>query len=62
MKLKQWQNICHVIVNVNSIVKYAIQIKNRIIKHVNVNVKTIVRAKNIKVGILAHIFVRIAGI
>ena len=27
-KLKQWQNIFHVIVNANSIVKHVIQIKN----------------------------------
>ena len=35
----------HVIVNANSIVQYLIQIKNGIIKHVNVNVKIILRAK-----------------
>ena len=29
-------------------------------QHVNVNVKFIVNAKNIIVGILAHVFVRIA--
>ena len=39
MKLKQWQNIFHVIVNENSIAQYVIQIKDGIIKHVNVNVK-----------------------
>ena len=33
------------IVNVNSIVQHVIQIKNGIIKHVNVNVKIIVSAK-----------------
>ena len=38
-KLKQWQNIVHVIINANSILKYAIQIKNGITKHVNVNIK-----------------------
>ena len=45
MKLKPWQNIFHVIVNANSIVQHVIQIKNGIIKHVNVNVKIIVSAK-----------------
>ena len=62
MKLKQWQNIFHVIVNKNSIVQYVIQIKNGITKHVNVNVKIIVRTENIIVGILAHVFVRIVSI
>ena len=37
--LKQWQNIFHVIVNANSIAKHVIQIKNGIMKHVNMNVK-----------------------
>ena len=37
--LKQWQNIFHVIVNVNSMEQYVIQTKNRIIKHFNANVK-----------------------
>ena len=45
MKLKQWQNIFHVIVNANSIVKHVIQIKNGIIKHVNVNLKISIIAK-----------------
>ena len=45
MKLKQWQNIFNVITNANSIVQIAIQIKNRTMKHVNVSVKIIVRAK-----------------
>ena len=58
MKLKQWQNIFHVTVNANSIVEYRIQIKNGMIKHANVNVKIIVRAKKIIVGIL---FVRIVS-
>ena len=49
MKLKQWQNISHVIVNANSIVQCVIQINNGIIKHVNVNVKIILRARKIKV-------------
>ena len=38
MKLNQWQNIFHVIINGNSIVQYVIQIKNGIMKHVKVNV------------------------
>ena len=50
------------IVNANSIVQYIIQIKNGIIKHVHVNVKIIVHAKKIKVGILAHVFVKIVSI
>ena len=58
MKLKQWQNIFHVIVNVNSTENLAIQIKNGITKLVDVNVKTIVHAKKIVVRILAHVFVR----
>ena len=51
----------HVIVNANSIVQYVIQIKNRIIKHVNVNVKIIVRTKKITVAILANVCVRIVS-
>ena len=54
MKPKQWQNIFNVIVNENSIVQHAIQIKKGIMKHVNVSVKIIVSAKEIIVGILAH--------
>ena len=42
--------------------KNVIQIKIGIIKHVNVNVKSIMSAKKIIVGILAHVFVRIASI
>ena len=45
MKLNQWQNIFHVIVNANSIVQHVIQIKNRIIKHVNEDVNIILSAK-----------------
>ena len=50
------------IVKANSIAQYVIQIKNGIIKHDNVNVKIIVLAKKIIVGILAHVFVRIVNI
>ena len=46
----------------NSIVQHVIQIKNGIIKHVNMNVKIIVSAKKIIVGILIHVFVRIVSI
>ena len=60
MKLKQLLNIFHVIVNANSIVQIAIQIKNGMkkTKLANVNVKIIIRAKKIIVGILAHVFMR----
>ena len=61
MKLNQRQNIFHVIVNANSIVQYVIQVKNEIIKHVNMNSKVIVNSKNIMIGILAHVFVRIVS-
>ena len=62
MKVKELQNIFHVILNANSIVKYVIQIKNGIIKHINVNVKIIVVAKKIIVGILPHVSVTIVSI
>ena len=62
MKLKQLQNLFHVILNANSIVQYVVQIKNGIIMHVNMNVKIIVHAKKIIAGILAHVFVRITSI
>ena len=61
LKLKQWENIFHVIVNANSIVQHAIQIKNGIIKEVNVNVK-VISVKKIIAVILAHVFVKIANI
>ena len=62
MKLRQWQNIIHVIVNANSIVQNVIQIKNGIKKHGDKNVKIIISAKKVIVGLLAHVFVRIANI
>ena len=62
MKLKQWQNKFHVIANVYSIGQLAIQIKNGIMKHVNVSVKITVYAKKIKAGILEHVFVRMVSI
>ena len=51
MKLKQLQNIFHVIQN-----------KNGIIKHVRVNVKIIKSEKKIIAGMLSHVFVRIVSI
>ena len=60
MNLKQRESIFNLMVSVNSIIKNVIQIKNRIMKDVNVSVKIIVHAKKIIVGILANIFVRIA--
>ena len=62
MKLKQQENIFHVMVKANSIVQHVIQIKNGIIKHVNMNAKISASAKKIIVGMLAHVFVRIANI
>ena len=62
MKLKQWQKIFHVSVNANSMVQHIIQIKNGIIKHVNVSIKIIVSAKKIIVGILVDVCVRIASL
>ena len=50
------------ILNADSIVQYVIQIKNGIIKHINVNVKIIVVAKKIIVGILPHVSVTIVSI
>ena len=55
-------DIFYVIVNANSIEQYVIKIKNGIIKHVNVNVKIVVRAKKIIFGIQARVFVRIVSI
>ena len=42
--------------------QHVIQIKNRIIKHVNLTVKIIISAKTITAGILVHVFVRVANI
>ena len=44
------------------IAQHAIQIKNGIMKHVNVSVKIIILAKKNIVGILACVFVRITSI
>ena len=54
MKLKHCQNIFHVIGNASSVVQHVVKIKNRIIKHVNMNVKIIKRATMIMSGILAQ--------
>ena len=62
MKLKEWQNICHMILKENSMLQHVIQIKNKIVKHVNVNTKFIAHAKKIIVQTLAHVFVRIISI
>ena len=50
------------ILNANSIVQHVTQIENRRIKHVNANVKTIAHTKKTIIGILAHVFVRIANV
>ena len=60
MKLKQWRNIFHMLLNTNSIVQHVIQIKNKVMKHASVNVKIIISAKKVIAGILAHVFLRIA--
>ena len=44
------------------IVKHVIQIKNGIIKHVNVNLKLIISVKEILIAIIAREFVRILSI
>ena len=48
--------------NPNSIRQNVIQVKNGTMINVNASVKSIVCAKMIIVGILAHIFVRTVGI
>ena len=48
------------IVNANSIVQHANQVKNGTMKHFNVNI--IIYAKKIIGGILAHVFVRMISI
>ena len=58
MKLKQRQNRFNPIVNANSVVQHVIQIKNAIIKHVDVNVKVIISVRKIIVKVRARIFVR----
>ena len=46
----------------NSIVQHVIQTKNKMGKHVKVNVKIIISTKKGKVGVPSHVFVRIASI
>ena len=49
-------------VNANSIVQHVFKMKNGVIINVSASVTSIIRAKRIIVGILAHMFVRIVGI
>ena len=60
--LKHSLNIFHVILNGNSIVQHIIQIKNGILINVNVSLKSVISAKKIIAGILAHVFVTIVSI
>ena len=62
MKLTPWQNIFQVIVNLNSLVQNVIQTKNGIINYVTVDVNFNPNAKKIVIGILAHVFVKVASI
>ena len=48
--------------NANSVVQLSIQIENGVMKYANANVKIIVPAKKTVVGILAHVFARMANI
>ena len=52
----------HVIANANSVVQHVIQIKNVLIKHVNMSKKIIERIKKIIIRILVHVFVRMESI
>ena len=47
------------VVYASSILQHVIKTKDGIMKYANLNVKIIVSAKKIRVGILAHVFVRI---
>ena len=58
MKLKQSQNIFHVIVNAISLAPHVIHTASGKIKHANVNMK-IISAMKVIVGIVEHVFVRI---
>ena len=60
--LKHSLNIFHVILNGNSIVQHIIQITNGILINVNVSLKSVISAKKIIAGILAHVFVTIVSI
>ena len=52
MKLKQWQSIFHVILNVNVILEHVVQTKIGMIKHVNRNAKVTLNVKKTVTGIL----------
>ena len=60
--LKHSLIIFHVIVNGNSIVQHIIQITNGILINLNLSLKSVISAKKIIAGILAHVFVRIVSI
>ena len=60
--LKHSLIIFHVIENGNSIVQHIIQITNGILINVNLSLKSVISAKKIIAGILAHVFVRIVSI
>ena len=62
MKQKHECNTFYVIANAYSIVQLEIQIKNGIMKHVDVSVKFIVHVKKIIVAIIDHVFVRTVSI
>ena len=50
------------IANANSIIQHVNQMKNGVMKYLNVSVKIIVHAKEIIAGILAHVFVRMISL
>ena len=50
------------IANANSLAKYIIPIKNGIMIHASVSVKSIVHAKKIIAGIIADVFMRIVAV
>ena len=50
------------IANANSILQHVIQIKIKIMVHVNASVTSISHVKKVIVGILGHLFVWIVGI
>ena len=50
------------VVNANAIVQQVVEIKNWIMKHVDVSVKIIVDTKKIIVGIVEHAILRIVSI
>ena len=49
-------------VNTNSIVRYVIESKSGLIKHVNENIRIVKSVKRILVGILAQVFAKIISI